>query len=78
MKLRGLACKTTIGSIAEFRADSEKIELYLERVDLYFTANNLPNDRRVPALLSVLGASAYEDSLPSCRRQSPMPSWSSS
>ena len=49
-----------VGTISAFQPDSEKIDSYLERIELYFTANNFPDERRVPALLSVIGATTYE------------------
>ena len=51
---------TAIGSIAAFQPESERIESYLERVELYMTANNFPEGRKVAALLSIVGGTAYE------------------
>ena len=51
---------TTIGSIAAFQPESERIESYLERVELYMTANNFPEGRKVATLLSIVGGTAYE------------------
>ena len=34
----------TYGTIREFEAENEKISSYLERVELYFTANEIAND----------------------------------
>ena len=49
-----------VGSVTAFRPKSENIASYLERVELYFTANNFPAERKVPALLSIIGANTYE------------------
>ena len=49
-----------IGAIAAYQPDAEKIESYLERVELYMLANNFLEDRKVPALLTLVGASTYE------------------
>ena len=49
-----------VGSVTAFRPESENIASYLERVELYFTANNFPAERKVPALLSIIGANTYE------------------
>ena len=51
---------TAIGSIAAFQPESERIESYLERVELYMTANNFPEGRKMAALLSIVGGTAYE------------------
>ena len=37
---------TAIGSIAAFQPESERIESYLERVELYMTANNFPEGEK--------------------------------
>ena len=47
------------GQIDHFFPDSETLSVYLERVDLFFSANNVPDERKVPLLLTVIGASAY-------------------
>ena len=36
----------TIGSLAEFKPESEKIEAYLERVQLFFDANGIKDDKK--------------------------------
>ena len=35
----------TIGSLTEFKPDSEKIEAYLERVQLFFAANGITDNK---------------------------------
>ena len=45
----------SVGSICPYQPDSEKIESYLERVELYMIANGIPEDRHVPALLTLIG-----------------------
>ena len=47
------------GRIDTFNPDCESIEAYLERIDLYFAANNVPDDRKVAIFLSVLGGKTY-------------------
>ena len=49
----------TYGTIREFEAENEKISSYLERIELYFTANEITNEKKVAILLSVIGAKAY-------------------
>ncbi len=47
------------GCLEEFRPESDSIRAYLERATLYFQANNIGDDKRVPILLSSIGASTY-------------------
>ena len=50
---------TPYGHIAAFHLESETIKTYLERVQLYFTANKVPEDLQVLVLLSAIGAPTY-------------------
>ena len=50
---------STIGSLTEFKPESEKIEAYLERVQLFFDVNNIKDDKQVAVLLTVIGSSTY-------------------
>ena len=47
------------GELKQFEPEVEKISSYLERVELYFTANDIPEGRRVAVFLSVIGAKTY-------------------
>lgn len=47
------------GHLQEFRPETEDIETYLERVDLYFLANATPDDKQVPIFLNIIGAATY-------------------
>ena len=47
------------GKLKEFEPENEKVSLYLERVELYFTANEIAERRRVAVFLSVIGAKTY-------------------
>ena len=49
----------TIGSIQEFDPDIEAITAYLERVQLFMTANAVKDDKKVAVLLSIIGSKAY-------------------
>ena len=49
----------TYGQIQEFCPENESIEAYLERVELYFEANDINEDRRVAVFLSVIGGKNY-------------------
>ena len=48
----------TYGRIKEFESENEGITAYLERVN-YFEANGVKDDKKVPVLLSMIGAKAY-------------------
>ena len=50
---------TTYGSISEFRHDSEDLATYLERVELYFSANDIHDSKQVPIFLNVVGGASY-------------------
>ena len=50
---------TQYGQLQEFKPDSDSIKSYLERVSLYFAANDVADGKRVPVLLSSIGASTY-------------------
>ena len=50
---------TSFGRIDEFRPENESIEAYLERIELYFNANELEDDKKVPIFLSVIGGKTY-------------------
>ena len=47
------------GCIEKFLPESDSIRSYLERVELYFDANGIAEDKQVPILLSSIGASTY-------------------
>ena len=47
------------GQVKEFSPDSDSIKSYLERVQLYFEANSVPQGKQVPILLSSVGATTY-------------------
>ena len=43
----------------EFILDEEFIKMYLEHVDLYFTANTVSKETEIAVLLSAIGLAAY-------------------
>lgn len=49
----------TYGQIGEFNPENDSIVTYLERVDLFFQANAVPDEKKVPVLLSVIGGKTY-------------------
>ena len=51
---------TAIGNIEQFKPEEESITAYLERVELYFAANNInKGEKKVTVFLSVVGIQAY-------------------
>ena len=51
---------STFGHVEEFNPDAESIAAYTERIDLYFVANDVPEDKQVPVFLSMVGGKSYE------------------
>ena len=49
-----------LGRLEEFDPKSDNISTYLERLQLYFDANKVEDDRKVAVLLTVIGAKAYD------------------
>jgi len=49
----------TLGTLQEFQPDAEPIAAYLERVNLYFEANNIKEDKQVVVLLNAIGSKTY-------------------
>ena len=63
--LRGLDCyemaspQRVIGSLGDFDSKTDNIVAYVERVSLYFEANDVKDDQKVPVLLTMNGAKTY-------------------
>ena len=49
---------TAIGKIESFY-DEENWETYVERVEQFFSANDIDDDHKVPTLLSLIGGKTY-------------------
>ena len=47
------------GQLHEYQASQEPVSAYLERVALFFQANDIPEEKRVAVFLSVVGATTY-------------------
>ena len=45
----------TLGKIQEFNPDSDSVNAYIERVNLFFVANDVAEGKRVAVFLSVIG-----------------------
>ena len=50
---------TTIGKIESFDGIKENWETYVERVELFFLANDIDDDHKVPTLVSLIGGKTY-------------------
>ena len=50
----------TFGRIGEFNPDVESVAAYMERIDLYFVANDVPGQKQVAVFLSMVGGKSYE------------------
>ena len=49
-----------LGSLHEFRPESEGFSTYMERVEIYFAVNNVPKVKKVPVLQNAIGGTTYE------------------
>ncbi|XP_073977824.1 uncharacterized protein [Rhodnius prolixus] len=49
-----------VGSIPEFNIITDDWQIYEERLEQYFIANNIPENKKVPVLLTLLGEAAYK------------------
>ena len=50
---------TQFGQIKEFDPSLESLSAYFERLELFFDANEIPDAKKVPVLLSVIGPKIY-------------------
>ena len=49
-----------LGTVGEFDPKVDSISVYLERLELYFVANEVKDDRKVAVMLTVIGARTYD------------------
>ena len=54
-----MAATRTIGRMQEFYPDKETVTAYLERFQMFVSANSIETDKVVPTLLTVLGSTHY-------------------
>ena len=47
------------GQLNQFDSEQETFSAYLERVDIFFQANNIAEDKQVGIFLSLIGARTY-------------------
>ena len=55
----GFMARATYGQLKAYEPDAECITAYLERTDLFFAANDIAGEKKVPVLLSAIGVSTY-------------------
>ena len=41
----------TLGKLEEFKQDADPFQAYLERVNIFFAANDIAEDKKVPVFL---------------------------
>ena len=57
---RGIANGMAVyGQLNEFRPGVERLSVYLERFQMYVSVNDVPEDKRVPLFLTVIGGHIY-------------------
>ena len=48
-----------LGNVGEFNKDKEEWQLYVDRLEQFFTANGIAKEKKVPLMLSVIGTETY-------------------
>lgn len=48
-----------LGKMNEFKSDTESFSAHVERVELFFEANDIGNDKWIAMLLSAVGSATY-------------------
>ena len=46
-------------NVGEFNKNKEEWQLYVDRLEQFFAANDIANEKKVPLMLSVIGAETY-------------------
>ena len=54
-----MAAQPTFGTLSEYQAEAESFSTYVERVKIFFAANDVPEDKQLPVFLSVIGAKNF-------------------
>ena len=49
-----------IGNINEFQPESDDWDMYIERLQMFFIANGIKDNNKVPVLITVMGQKAYK------------------
>ena len=56
----GFAMATTLGQVKEFNPDTDPFAAYVERMNIFFTINDIKADKRAAVFLNFIGGRAYE------------------
>ena len=59
LKMGWRGIMATFGQVQEFNLDSKQTSAFLERVQLFFQANDIAAEKQVPVLLSIIGGKTY-------------------
>ena len=54
-----MAVAPQYGILKEYLPENELFSSYMERVELFFVANDIPDEKKVAVLLSVVGSKNY-------------------
>ena len=54
-----MAATPTIGHMQEFNPETETVTAYIERFQMFVSANSIADDKLVPTLLTVVGSTHY-------------------
>ena len=54
-----MAASPTFGRVQEYEPENELFSSYLEQVQLFFLANGVEDDKKVPIFLSIVGRKTY-------------------
>ena len=54
-----MAVKSVFGQIQEFDPSSKLFTVYMEKVNLFFMANNVPDEKKAPLFLTIVGKPTY-------------------
>ena len=49
----------TVGQLHEFCPKSKSLTAYIERIEIFFTANDISSQKKVPVFLSAVGGTTY-------------------
>ena len=54
-----MAARSTVGHMQEYRPENELFSSYLERIKLFFIANDIKDEKKVAVFLSLIGSKTY-------------------
>ena len=54
-----MAARPTFGTLSEYQAETESFSTYVDRVKIFFAANDVAEDKQLPVFLSVIGAKNF-------------------